>query len=249
MAISFDINGEYFKTRTSVIKRVQQLLENYDFDSRIEAEDLPFFVGLIKLHKNAAEKIGNGIKEVWVRKSIEDGKNKQLWIIRRDCSEKHVSWHRCLARPKYLTQVKAAARFLVGPQVSKFREKIFCGHETVKCEETGVEINQELCHIDHPHPKTFDKLFEDWSVQAKIDPEDIEIEDFDKTAWKTFTDADLADSWCKFHEQNAELRPIHRSANLALGNRSGWDKGKYLEEMYEDEDKLYERHREQKWPL
>jgi len=247
MAKSFDINGEYFKTRTSVIKRVQQLLEKYDFDSRIEAEDFLFFVDLIKLHEKAAEKIGNGIKELWVRKSTEDGKNKQLWIIRRDCSEEQVSWRKCLAPPKYLTQVKAAARFLVDHQVSQYRKKIFRGRETVECAETGLEIDWEYCHIDHPHPKTFDKLFEDWSVQEKIDPKGIKIEDVGKTAWKTFTDADLADSWYKFHEQNAELRPILSSANLALGNRSDWDKEKYLEWAIGDE--LYETHREQKWPL
>tara|TARA_B110000211_G_scaffold193688_1_gene221526 strand:- start:1091 stop:1810 length:720 start_codon:yes stop_codon:yes gene_type:complete len=238
MAISFDINGEHFKTQKSAIERVQQLLENYDFDSRIEAEDFAFFFGLIKLHAKAAEKIGNGIKELWVRKCRINEKNKTLKIIRNDLSDTQVSWRKCLAPPKYLTQVKAAARNVIDPQVIKFREKIFCGRETVKCAETGVEIDRENCHIDHLHPKTFDKLFEDWSVQEKIDPEDIKIDDVGGHGWKTFMDEALRDNWCKFHEQKAELRPILRPANLALGNRSGWDKGKYLGEMQEDEDEL-----------
>jgi hypothetical protein len=224
MAKSFHINGEYFKTKTSATKRVQQLLEKYDFDSRIEGEDFSFFVDLIKLHEKAAEKIGIGIKELWVRKCKMNEENKTLKIIRGDLTDTHVSWRKCLTPPKGIDQVREAARCDIDPQVSKFREKTFCGRETVECEETGEEIGREHCHIDHAHPKTFDKPFEDWSIQEKINPEDIKIEDVGGHGWKTFMDEALRDSWCKFHEQNMELRAIIKGANLGLGNRPSWDK-------------------------
>lgn len=235
MAKSFDINGEHFKTQKSLIERIQQLLENYDFDSKIVAEDFSFFVGLIKLHENAAEKIGIGIKELWVRKCKMNEENKTLKIIRGDLTDTHVSWRKCLTPPKGIGQVREAARCDIDPQVSKFREKTFCGRETVECEETGVEIDREHCHIDHAHPKTFKKLFMDWCDQKTINPETIQIKDVGEHGWKTFMNEALRDSWCKFHEQNMELRAIIKDANLGLGNRPGWDKKKYLEERYEDD--------------
>ena len=85
----------------------------------------------------------------------------------------------------------------------------------------------------------------DWCAQEGIDPKTIQIKDVGEHGWKTFMDEALRDNWCKFHEQNAELRAIIKHANLALGNRPGWDKEKYLEEV--DEDELNETCRGQKW--
>ena len=247
MAESIHINGIPFNSKIVAKKHIQQLLSKYGYGDKIESNDFPFFLSLIEKHENSSEKIGAGIKELQVRVSQRDNKNKVIYIIRIDSSEIDISWRKCITNPSPLSRVKDAARNLVRSQIDDFREQCFAGNETISCAETFTEIDKELCAIDHCHPKTFNHIFKTWCVSEKVNGKEIQTEDIINTLDKTFTDEVLRNSWLAFHQQHAILRAVHYKVNLSLGSGPAKEINIPLEGVNDDE--LYENYREQDWGM
>ena len=113
----------------------------------------------------------------------------------------------------HLAAVKSAARLIINPQIQKFRESV---ELPTRCALTQKKLtNWTDIHIDHIEP--FSILFSQWLDLNNLNPYEIALRGPKNS--KTFADEGLIKSWYDFHQTNASLQAVHKTANLKKGAR------------------------------
>src|ERR1041385_6981020 len=169
----YTFNGEFFKTKDAILKRVRGILYGYPIGTQVTSGDCALLLELLQNHPNATEKIGCGIDAFEIRQ--ENSISRCFYLIRTDGSAENFSYKKLTSPSTKLAVFKSVCRTLVFRQILRMKSAYFRGHARedgrVQCPITHRWIMQEEAHVDHIPPNTFAKLVTDFIAQNGIDVE------------------------------------------------------------------------------
>ena len=224
--MSYQVGSKQFKTKTTAQDYFKYILQTNRLGSKIVGQYYEDVIGLIECHADKESKIGCGIAYITTEKHIDiingfPAKHPHFHIYRVDGTSIDFSYIKCiknLSKGGYKSFVKEdvtkAFRFVVKPQINSFRDEIFGKKKYLVCEVLGVNFSKVTAHIDHKPPKSFANILENFLAFHVLSIEDIKVEPVDEM-YKTISDEIIRDNWFEYHKQHAELRAIHKTANMA----------------------------------
>lgn len=93
-AIPVTIGGKIFEKKGDALEFFQVMLAKYYPGDTVSDDDSVWLTGLIARHPEAAEKIGNGIRNFSVRRA--DYNTKCFWVNRVDGTSEKFSYKSCV---------------------------------------------------------------------------------------------------------------------------------------------------------
>jgi hypothetical protein len=224
--MSYKIGKKEFKTKTTITNYFSYILKNVKEGTILDGTYLEDVLGLLEYHTERDEKIGCGIDYIKVEKHIDiingfKSNTSHFHIYRKDGTNIDFSYRNCVNnigkngyKSKKRDDVMKSFRFVVRPQIDKFRTEAFGKKQYLKCEVLNINFSKKTCHIDHKPPKTFINIVENFLEFYKLDLENIITLPVDNI-YNTIADKKIRDDWYSYHLKHAELRAIHKTANLA----------------------------------
>jgi hypothetical protein len=205
------IGDRHFPTRTAAGDACRQVLYRHQPGQPIDAADAGFLTDLLRLHPEAAIKIGAGVSRFEVRANPLYG-GVGFWVVRVDGTATDFSFNQCLRPSDHRQRALHAMRVSIADQIIAWRDRHFAAGP-VNCALTGVPVTAPACHVDHAEP-TFLELAErfaategGWaSVEVSTSPE--------ATIGPRLTRPDQQDRWQAHHDRVASLRIVTPRANL-----------------------------------
>lgn len=213
------INGFEFSSKDEVGQYVRDnILNKYPSNQQISKEHFEFMLALLNGHKKREEKIGVGVKNIWIQPN-EFYRTRCFWLERLDGSKTDFSYLQCLTEKKDDKKVKEAARKAVEYFTKEFKRDFFNICENRTCAILNIPITRENSHVDHIPPNTFDNIFNEFVRENNIDIFDVKLlgkgVNADGKIGNWFNDKELENKWIEFHNKRAVLRVISGTANLS----------------------------------
>ena len=204
-----------FKYKKDAIAYYKNILNSYTFKELLNESDFNDVVNLLKIHPNAQEKIGIGIKEIIVDETRY--KTKCFNAIRLDSSSEIFSYIKCINGDlSPLAKFSKTCRDVIADDLRLVKLSFFKKNSKkgrVKCQETGVLSFWEELNVDHRQPNTFSVIVDRFIELHKIDLSAVEyIETIDNVY--LFKDNDLAEKFRQYHKEKANLRLVRKDNNL-----------------------------------
>jgi hypothetical protein len=214
---SFEIGGETFKTKKSLVERIQKILHAYTEGQSLNIPDFKFMLDVLHLHPSMEQKVGCGVASMQVKKNPIYPSNRGFWLVRTDDTSTDFSFNKCLSPSSRKEKVQRAFRSAIEPYCFSFKQRFFdnISDGTTVCEYTGKHIKFLGSHVDHKPPNTFQKLFDDFLTENNLDVNQIETygAGLDNVIQSEIADIELKNCWIQFHNERAELRVISAEAN------------------------------------
>jgi hypothetical protein len=210
-----------FPTRKTAEREIRRILHESPLGAPLGGSYYELIAALAEHHPDAAEKIGAGIASIEVRQ-IEHG-SRGFWITRADGSTCDFSYRKALdGTPNRRQLLLRTLRSEIRDDIDGFRREWFTRHADadgrVTCPLTGQPMTLgPWAHVDHVAP-TFAELADRFTAILG-GPDAIPIEPATDRAGTRLRDRGIAELWRRYHNDNATLRVIHASANLARGYR------------------------------
>ncbi len=213
----YDINGMQFNSKKSVIEYVRETIYNkYPDFQELSADHLRFMIGLLRYHPWGDQKIGIGIKKIWIQ-SNDKFPTKCFWLERIDETKTDFSFHQCVSPSSLLRDFKEACRRAIAALVIDFRKQYFHDKNKAICPILGKPMTIFTSHVDHMPPNTFEKIINEFIEMLKIDIEKVPlINHGDGNIGNYFADITFEKNWVNFHNERAKLRVISAEANLGI---------------------------------
>lgn len=217
---TFTVDGKFFKTQKELLAYVKQEIHGvYPDHTDISSDHLRFMIGLLQHHPWGSQKIGVGVRRMWLQK-VGDYKHPCFWLERTDGTKTDFSFRTCVQPPSILGDFKKACRHAVACRVIAFRNAYFAEHANdgkVACQMTGEWIGVHESHVDHAPPMTFDAIVNEFISSIGDNVENAPLSDHsDGNIGCEFTDDMFIAKWIKFHDARASLRILSVEANLSL---------------------------------
>jgi len=212
------VAGNSFPTKKAVATHVRAVVERYLDHVDLAEEDFSFLQELLTHHPWAAQKMGAGVKRIWIADSGR--KNRCFFLERVDGSRTDFSWLQCLSPKDYRLDFHKACRAVIEPVMNTFRLNFLRNNPRAVCEVLKVPLNLGNSHCDHKAPNTFLVLVEDFLREGNLVlNEDLFLLHQDGMIGCCFASASLAAGWLAYHNQRSVLRVISATANLRLGQK------------------------------
>lgn len=217
MKYTFTIGDHVFKTKKAVIEYVQQNIHGrYADHVDLSAEHLRFMVGLLRYHAYSDQKIGCGVKRMWIQPN-ELYPTRGFWLERVDGSQTDFSFYQCVNPSSPLRDFKSACRMAIVPTIQSFRNEFFEGDPLRRCPINGDIVTLHNSHVDHQAPHTFESIVTEFIAVNKIDVASAPLTTHgDGTEGCSFSSEKFKQEWIQFHNERAMLRVISPKANLTL---------------------------------
>ena len=204
-----------FKYKKDVIAYYKNILNSYKFQEILNESDFNDVLNLLKIHPNAQEKIGVGVKEIIVDETRY--KTKCFNAIRFDSSSEIFSYIKCINGDlSPLAKFSKTCRDVIADDLRLVKLSFFKGNSKkgrVKCQETGKLSLWEELNVDHRQPNTFSVIVDRFIELYKIDLSAVEyIETIDNVY--SFKDDDFAEKFRQYHKEKANLRLVRKDNNL-----------------------------------
>lgn len=224
--MSYKIGDKQFKTKQTATDYFKYILHKNEIGSKITGQYYKDIIGLIECHVDKNSKIGCGIDYITTEKHIDvingfPDKYPHFHIYRKDGTDIDFSYIKCiknLSKDGYKSinreDIIKAFRFVIKPQINEFRNFIFGEKKYLICEVLGVNFSKTTCHIDHKPPKSFTNILDNFLIKYNLKLDDVKIIPVDGI-YNTLEDDIIRSDWFNYHKKHAELRAIHRTANLA----------------------------------
>jgi hypothetical protein len=208
------IADHYFNSKIALETYTRSILHSYRAPARLKPEDERFISELLQRHEHADEKIGTGIKEIWVKCLAF---NSNGFVVKRtDSTEIDFSYKSCLRPSTYASKVKFALRRAVDEQILAIKRCTFPERtSTIVCPITGQVITANKAHVDHIPPATFKNLVETYLELRHITVDDIPLLPTPDGIGDMLPD-DWSTDWSLWHQSHAQLRVISEYANLHI---------------------------------
>jgi len=209
------VGTQTFQTMDEFKTYVRKMLYDIEQGVVIGEPHHSFLCQLVLRHKEAADKIGSGIKHFKVLTNTNyGGKNRCFYLFRTDGTHTDFSYQKCVATPSPWQMYMDALRTAVIEQIIAAREAAFGRSEEILCPIKNVMITRSACHVDHVAPNTFAALVdrfndEEW-IHEEIPPS---TGGGDNACGRRLTDKGLEERWRYFHRANARLRVISKEAH------------------------------------
>ena len=204
---TFQFGSYSFPTKTAVREEIRRRIASYPDNLPMGPADVDFFVELVKLHRQAIQKLGPGVAGVEVRTNPPPYSNRGLWLRRVDGTETDVSWTQILSPSSPRTDRLKAARNAVQADIRKWRMTALTVEP--RCAITGEPLNTSNSDVDHAAPVTFESLVDTFFGDAF--PEVNETVDGD--IFTRFVDGRVSDWFAEYHREHAKLRLVRRDLN------------------------------------
>lgn len=187
---------------------IRRIYRSYEIGDRMNQEDKTLMIELICLHPHAKEKIGRGVKNIWVRRK-GDSLVRYAVIERKDGSFEGLAHMECV---RGHIDPLPAFRYATMWHTMEYKKARFAGKSTTKCEISGEDVRWDFCHVDHAYPLTFAQLVFDFLKSEGLRREDVQtyaVEDEARLA-----DDALVARWRAYHEKHAVLRLTDPTVNI-----------------------------------
>src|SRR5690348_6428147 len=115
------VGGFTFTSKEALEDAVKKIL--HGGFGRLDSEDEQFIYDLLQMHPRAAEKIGEGVASILVRRGWRG--SPMFIVVRRDGTETDFSYKKCIRPVTHGTMVKAAFRQAIAMQVSQVKTAYF----------------------------------------------------------------------------------------------------------------------------
>lgn len=204
------LGSRHFKSKKDAKEYIREILDR-NIGQTLKGEDLEVVLALLESHPNYDDKVGFGVKSVYVKGSKS---NHCFYLKYIDGSEDgHFSYEKCLygSREKLVSQRRQKAyRMAVQSQIDEYKRQ----HRNEKCAECGCSA-QGNYHVDHFDPQ-FARLILDFERRHSHLPTEFD-EGLGNT--KIFRegdseDAKFAQEWRDYHRRNAKLRILCANCNF-----------------------------------
>jgi len=192
-----ELAGVTYPRKKDVEARAKQILRDTPVHACLEGDDRAFMVALLNHHYLVKEKIGSGVKDIFVGK--QPGRDAKRFLLRRTNGViVDFSYRKCLRPPTRREHFAEACRAAVQGQVDAFKTHAFRplpvkGDPTadvftfdpnrfrleptskVPCALTGELVSWKECHVDHAPPNEFAKIVDDYIKEHQIDINQIQL--------------------------------------------------------------------------
>jgi len=212
----YTINGRYFGSKKAVIEFVRENIHSkYKDHEAISEPHLTFMVALLRHHPWSDQKIGAGVRKMWVAPT-KQYQTRCFWLERIDGTKTDFSFRQCLELPSEIRDFKQACRQAVAPFVIDLKRRFFQNRLSPLCPILHIPMTLETSHVDHTPPNTFERIVEDFVGQRSVNVKTIALlEHGDGCIGNRFADKKFEKDWIDFHNSRAELRVISVKANLS----------------------------------
>lgn len=214
----FKLGNMDFPSKKALSSTLTQIINTEPIGRQLDEFESALAQEMALNHVNTADKIGVGIAHFITGKN-DYGKNC-IKIVRVDGTEETIAVNlaKYTGSDNSQADFNAACRKAVYPQIVEFRKTVTEADGRFICAVTGEKLEWDEGSIDHIYPLTFSMI-----VKTFIEQNNIEITtELTKPSdgdGRDFADKTLQESFCEFHGEHAQLRPIKSSINLSLGNR------------------------------
>jgi hypothetical protein len=213
-AITYDIAGHTFETQKDLVAHVQSILHRYPAPTRLEGDDAVVMSDLLTRHPRAEEKIGGGIRAIWIRRNM-GGFGNGFFLERVDGTWVDFSYKQCVRPQTNASKAKFAFRRAIDKQVIRVKTAAFDTVSLVYCPVTGDPITWDTAHVDHEPPLTFAALLAEYCALRGVDLDTIELYE-PKSGIGKILPPHIEVDWSIWHEERAQLRVISAEANIKL---------------------------------
>lgn len=204
-----------FPTRKAAEAEIRRVLHGTERGTPLEGADFDLIRGLLDCHPDATEKIGRGIASIKVR-SIEYG-SPGFWITRIDGTGDDFSYRKALdGAPNRNAAIRQAMRHAIRHQIDEYRRAQFAARADrdgmLLCPLTGLRVRPAGAHVDHIEP------FADIAsrfISGCGGPDSVPLGSSPHHPGPALADPIQLTAWTIYHRQQARLRVVHASANLA----------------------------------
>lgn len=225
--MGYQIGKKTFKTKATMKDYFGYILRNEKEGTILEKQYAKDVRALLDYHPEKDEKIGKGVKFIRIERHIDSysgypSNSCHFHIHRKDGTDIDFSYNACIANMGKATPNWARMRAIdafrnaIRPQIDLFRNRAFGKKTYIKCPELGVNFSKKTCHIDHKFPKTFASILNKFIDENKLTLDMIKVEKSDEYT-SSLEDMEFLSLWYKFHAENADLRAIHKTANISMG--------------------------------
>lgn len=184
----------------------------------ITGPDASLLMETLKLHRDAVEKIGSGIRHFITGKGPDAWGSTCFYLVRWDGTIEDFSYRVCLnGMPAPLAVLMSALRHAVQPDILRWKDAQFDAMGLAVCALSGEVVTSKNSHADHIYPDTFVAIARKFCHQKGVDPNRVEYRDDGLWALK---DENLEREWIEFHNMRAKLRILKASVNCQLGSRA-----------------------------
>jgi len=221
--MGYQIGDMYFKTKKECDRYATHILHSAELYTVINGNDQVWLMQLFQYHPDAhtklneAEKI-NVIPDKWGCRCFN--------IVYKDNTTDPISKNVCIKamNNKFITQqndlydIYGAFRGAISDQILSFRNEMFSKHFEVRCPITNIILdNNSDTHVDHHFmEKTFQQLVFAFLRSRNMTLKDVLISKHNgNVRFSTSLDEPLFSKWSEYHHANANLRLLHKSANLS----------------------------------
>jgi hypothetical protein len=195
-------------TKKALAEKAREILHS-NYDKTLMGDHLNFILSILKSHPDAENKIGVGVKEIFIKKN---GWSYGFWIKRVDDSEIDFSYKSCISgRPKSIEQnLKQAMRNSVNDQILEFKN-----NQDLNGFVCGGDNCSDKIHVDH-FPIKFRDLYAAFIKEKEIP---TQFDDCPVTCQAIFKEQDFCfkNEWAEFHKEKATFRLLCATCNIKEG--------------------------------
>jgi hypothetical protein len=194
-----------FKNKTEVKVFIKDILNKYSIEGQsISKSDFEFFIELLKPR---ADKIGCGIKQIFLKYNKYGGKT--FWIERIDGTRTDFSVYKLL---DYISNKGMQSKNEID-----FRKA--CRTSIVE-DKKKLKYDRGLFGDAHHYEKLFEQLVRDFIQQYDIDVEKLKfLGHCDGEIEISFCDKDLEQLWIEFHRQNGKMEVLPKEEHKSKHSR------------------------------
>ena len=222
MAKEIDLGHIRFNSQKEAEEYFRAILNKYEKWQEIIDMDQVDLRALLERHPEAKNKIGCGIKRLYIGEDPEFH-GKCFNLERIDGSSTDFSYKTCIkGKAKTLDQdFSQACRDAIWQQLFEAKkayfEKYHDENGMVKCEVSGKLYKFEEVHADHMAPLTFEVLVNNFKAALNIMPSyDILTKPADNQSQAKFIDDRIKILFQDYHSKAAKLRFVGAKENSSL---------------------------------
>lgn len=205
-----------FRTKKEAQLYFREILNRYELGCILGSTDLKDVIALIDRHPERDMKIGSGISYVKIVQNPEYQNKRCFWLFRNDGTDTDFSYLTCInGKAKTIEQeFVEACRVSIMDQIIEYKTDFFSRDGDKKCEETGVPVRWDTCHVDHITP--FATIVREFIHLLQISPaKEMLTESSDRQCSVRFACQHTESEWKTYHQMFAQLRVVSPEFNLS----------------------------------
>ncbi len=221
---SIVLGERYFLSKSQLVAWIKTILNPIITPYKLSDEIKSIIEALLNYHPKAIEKIGSGIKEIWVESNGSLRSGNRFVVVRNDDTRCDFSYKYCLGKslPSHPLRVREAMRNAVRPYVTEYKSKYFTNNQDQEgyalCELTKKKIHYNSVDVDHMPPYSFENLVVNFLLENDLKFKKIKLEKKDEVSLLMISDPYIKNKWIDFHNQKCHLRIIDKNTHRIISS-------------------------------